>query len=130
MAENEPKCRRGVTLIELLTVVVIIGLLVAFVVPRLTRNKERTVVASMRSDLRNLATAQEGYYQANSSYSIDPVALNVALSPGNVLTINQATVSGWSATISNPVTPEQCYLFHGNAAPVGSATTEGDMDCS
>lgn len=130
MAEEELESRRGVTLIELLTVVVIIGLLVAFAIPRLTRNKERTVVASMQSDLRNLATAQEGYYQTNSTYTIDPVALNVSLSVGNVLIINQATVAGWSATVSNPLTTDQCYLFHGNATPVGSATTEGDIDCS
>lgn len=130
MAGKAMESRRGVTLIELLTVVVIIGLLVAFAVPRLTRNKERAVVASMQSDLRNLATAQEGYYQANSTYTTNPVALNVGLSPGNVLVINQATVSGWSATLSNPLTTDQCYLFHGNATPVGSATTEGDIDCS
>ena len=130
MVEPTQEARRGVTLIELLIVVVIIGLLVAFAVPRLTRNKERAVVASMRSDLRNLTTAQEGYYQSNSSYTTNPVALNVALSPGNVLTVNQATVSGWSATIANPLTTDQCYLFHGNATPVGSATSEGDIDCS
>ena len=130
MVEPTQEARRGVTLIELLIVVVIIGLLVAFAVPRLTRNKERAVVASMRSDLRNLTTAQEGYYQSNSTYTTNPVALNVALSPGNVLTVNQATVSGWSATIANPLTTDQCYLFHGNATPVGSATSEGDIDCS
>jgi prepilin-type N-terminal cleavage/methylation domain-containing protein len=122
--------RKGVTFIELLTVVVIIGLLVVFALPRLTRNKEKTVVASMQSDLRNLANAQEGYYYASSTYTIDPVALNITLSQGNVLSINEGTPAGWSATISNPLTPLQCYLFHGNAVPVGSATTEGDIDCS
>jgi hypothetical protein len=56
--------------------------------------------------------------------------LNVTLSQGNMLTINEATVAGWSATISNPLTPQSCYLFHGTATPVGSATVEGDIDCS
>lgn len=121
---------RGVTLIELMVVVLIVGLLVVFALPRLSRNKEKTVIASMQSDLRNLANAEEGFYYANSTYSIDPVALNLTLSPGNVLTINEGTVSGWSATISNPLTPELCYLFHGNATPLGSATVEGDINCS
>ena len=123
--------QRGVTFIELLTVVVIIGLLALFAIPRLARNKEKTIVATMQSDLRNLATAEEGFYYNNSTYSNDPVALNITLSQGNVLVINEATPSGWSATISNPpITPQKCYLFHGNATPVGSATTEGLADCS
>jgi prepilin-type N-terminal cleavage/methylation domain len=130
MVERAPEDRGGVTLIELLVVLVIVGLLVAFALPRLSRNKEKTVIASMESDLRNLASAEEGYYYSSSTYSIDPVALNVTLSPGNLLTINEGTVSGWSATISNPLTPRQCYLFHGNATPVGTATVEGDIDCS
>lgn len=130
MTRMSGRSRRGVTLIELLAVVVILGLLVVFAVPRLSRNKEKTVVATMESDMRNLATAEEGYYYANSTYTVDQVALNITLSPGNTLTINEATVSGWSATMANPLTPQQCYLFHGNAAPVGSATTEGDISCS
>jgi type IV pilus assembly protein PilA len=127
---NRERNRRGVTFIELLTVVVIIGLLAIFALPRLTRNKEKTIIASMQSDMRNLATAEEGFYYANATYSLDPVALNITLSQGNVLTINEATVSGWSATVSNPLTPQQCYLFHGNATPVGSAVVEGDINCS
>jgi type IV pilus assembly protein PilA len=130
MTGNRARRQRGVTFIELMTVVVIIGLLAVFALPRLTRNKEKTVVASMQSDMRNLATAQEGYYYVSSTYTVDPVALNITLSQGNVLTINEGTVSGWSATMTNPLTPKQCYLFHGNATPVGSATVEGDIDCS
>lgn len=122
---------RGVTFIELLTVVVIIGLLSVFAIPRLARNKEKAILASMETDLRNLATAEEGFYYNNSTYTVDQVALNVQLSAGNVLVINEATAAGWSATISHaPVVPQSCYLFHGNAAPVGSATIEGLADCS
>lgn len=123
--------RRGVTFIELLTVVVIVGLLALFAIPRLSKNKEKTIVASMQSDLRNLATAQEGYYYNTFTYTADQVALNITLSDGNVLVINEATSSGWSATISHaPLVAQSCYLFHGNAAPVGSATIEGLADCS
>jgi prepilin-type N-terminal cleavage/methylation domain-containing protein len=123
--------RRGVTFIELLTVVVIIGLLSVFAIPRLARNKEKAILASMESDLRNLATAEEGYYYNNAIYTTDQVALNVTLSNGNLLVINEATAAGWSATISHaPIVPQSCYLFHGNATPVGSATVEGLADCS
>ena len=122
---------RGVTFIELLTVVVIIGLLSVFAIPRLARNKEKAILATMQSDLRNLANAEEGFYYANATYSTDQVALNITLTSGNVLVINEATAAGWSATISHaPIVPQSCYLFHGNATPVGSATIEGLADCS
>jgi prepilin-type N-terminal cleavage/methylation domain-containing protein len=124
------KDQRGVTFIELLTVVVIIGLLTIFAIPRLSRNKEKTVVASMESDLRNLATAQESALFNSGTYTLNQASLNITLSPGNVLTINEATTSGWSATMSNPLVPQVCYLFHGGATPVGSATVEGLIDCS
>ena len=130
MGPSTARSRQGVTFIELLTVVVIIGLLVVFALPRLTRNKEKTIIASMQSDLRNLATAEEGNYYNTGSYSVNPVTLNITLSQGNTLTINEATVAGWSATITNPLTTQSCYLFHGNATPVGSATIEGVIDCT
>ncbi len=121
----------GVTFIELLTVVVIIGLLSIFAIPRLARNKEKAILASMQSDLRNLASAEEGFYYSSSTYTNDQVALGIQLTAGNVLVINEATPAGWSATISHaPLVPQSCYLFHGNAVPVGSATIEGLADCS
>ncbi|MEO8200908.1 MAG: prepilin-type N-terminal cleavage/methylation domain-containing protein [Gemmatimonadota bacterium] len=122
--------RRGFTLIELLVVLVVVGLLVMFAIPRLSRNKEKTVIATMESDLRNLAMAEEGYYYISSIYSTNSVTLNATLSTGNTLVINEATSAGWSATLSNPLTPQSCYLFHGSATPVGSATQEGVISCS
>ena len=49
--------RRGFTLIELLLVIVIIGLLSAITIPKFANTKQKAVVASMKSDLRNLASA-------------------------------------------------------------------------
>ena len=51
--------RKGFTLIELLIVVVIIGILAAIAIPKFASTKEKAYLASMKSDLRNLATAQE-----------------------------------------------------------------------
>ena len=55
--------RKGFTLIELLIVVVIIGILAAIAIPKFANTKEKAVLAGMKSDLRNLVTAQEGVLQ-------------------------------------------------------------------
>lgn len=121
---------RGFTLIELLMVVVIIGILVAVLIPRWGTTRERAFLASMKSDLRNLATAEEAYFYDNSTYATTLASL-VAFNPstGNTVTINQATMAGWSATASRPGLPKQCYLFVGSVAPVGAATIEGQVTC-
>ena len=60
--------RKGFTLIELLIVVVIIGILAAIAIPKFASTKEKAYLATMKSDLRNLATAQEGYFADNKVY--------------------------------------------------------------
>ena len=60
------RSRKGFTLIELLIVVVIIGILAAIAIPKFSKTKERAYVASMKSDLRNLATNEETYASENS----------------------------------------------------------------
>ena len=56
------RTRRGFTLIELLIVVVIIGILAAFAIPKFQSTKGKANAATLKSDLRNLATAQEAYF--------------------------------------------------------------------
>jgi type IV pilus assembly protein PilA len=58
--------KKGFTLIELLIVVVIIGILAAIAIPRFGATRERAFVSAMQSDLRNLQTAQEQYYQSEN----------------------------------------------------------------
>src|SRR5438270_13059765 len=53
--------KKGFTLIELLIVVVIIGILAAIAIPKFAKTKEKAYLASMKSDLRNLATYEESY---------------------------------------------------------------------
>ena len=52
----------------------IIGILAAIAIPKFANTKEKAVVASMKSDLRNLVTAQESFFSDNQDYagSVDP----------------------------------------------------------
>src|SRR5256886_17245715 len=61
--------RKGFTLIELLIVVVIIGILAAIAIPKFANTKEKAYIASMKSDLRNLVTAEEAYFARSVKYS-------------------------------------------------------------
>ncbi len=59
--------RKGFTLIELLIVVVIIGILAAIAIPKFANTKEKAYLASMKSDLRNLVTAEEAYFAEHTT---------------------------------------------------------------
>jgi prepilin-type N-terminal cleavage/methylation domain-containing protein len=61
--------RKGFTLIELLIVVVIIGILAAIAIPKFANTKEKAYIASMKSDLRNLVTAEEAYFADSIKYT-------------------------------------------------------------
>ncbi len=68
MAQN----RSGFTLIEVLIVTVIIGLLAAIALPKITGTKEKAYDATAVADLRHLIEASEAYFADHLEY---PAAL-------------------------------------------------------
>ena len=120
--------RKGFTLIELLIVVVIIGILAAIAIPKFANTKEKAYIASMKSDLRNLITAQEAYFSDNNStYASSTTALGTTYkaSTGVTVTIGGVSSTGWSATATHGSTSKTCTITLG-----GSATAEGEPSCS
>jgi type IV pilus assembly protein PilA len=125
---------RGFTLIELLIVVVIIGILAVIAIPKFANTKEKAVVTSMRSDLRNLATAQESYWVENRTYygGVIPNAAFLFQPTGGVtIVIVNATDAGWSARATGlPQTAQQCVIFYGVTPPIPPATADAAVACS
>src|SRR5437899_2230499 len=106
--------RKGFTLIELLIVVVIIGILAAIAIPKFANTKGKAYIASMKSDLRNLVTAEEAFFADSVKYSTNvtskvggvactPVAGQVSWCPttGNNLVTLNVPGGGWDATMTN-----------------------------
>ena len=125
--------RKGMTFVELLLVFTIIGLLATIAMPRLKHVKDRALIATMKRDLRTFAMHQESHYYDRASYTDDVAALTAAgwgASPEVTISVNEATVLGWSATASHAASTVACYLFVGDASPLGAATIEGSLECS
>lgn len=74
----------GFTLLELLIVIVIIGILAVLIVPNLTAGPKRARDAQRKSDLRNVKTALESYFNDNNVYpnAANYAALSTSLVPG------------------------------------------------
>ena len=135
--------RKGFTLIELLIVVVIIGILAAIAIPKFASTKEKAYLASMKSDLRNGATSQEGYFADNQVYlsggasnlagvATPLVALgNYVPSAGVSVTFTAAAGTGWNAVTTHSATAKTCDIFIGTApGSAGVATVEGEPKCT
>jgi type II secretion system protein G len=122
--------RKGFTLIELLIVVVIIGILAAIAIPKFANTKEKAYIASMKSDLRNLVTAEEAYFADSVKYSTTIGAGGVVfnVTTGNNTPVLALTADGWTGTISNINTTKTCAIFIGSTA-IAQATKEGEPKC-
>lgn len=103
--------KKGFTLIELLIVVVIIGILAAIAIPRFGETRDRAFISAMQSDLNQLRTAQEMYYQDNDfTYAdgLDDLADLFTATDGVTITINSGDAAGWDATATHSSADEEC----------------------
>jgi type IV pilus assembly protein PilA len=104
--------KKGFTLIELLIVVVIIGILAAIAIPKFANTKEKAYVASMKADLRNLATYEESYAADSSGayFSGDGTAQGFRASQN--VTVTATAVAGppasWEAAAEHSLTTKTC----------------------
>ena len=123
--------RKGFTLIELLIVVVIIGILAAIAIPKFANTKSKAYITAMKSDLRNLVTAEEAFFSDSSKYTATVSQLKYQSSTG----VNSPTiVTGagyWTATTTHTqLTGMTCGIGINTTNPLsGVVAAEGEPAC-
>ena len=128
------KKREGFTLIELLIVIVIIGILAAIAIPKFASTKEKAYVTAMKSDLRNMMTAQESYFSDYGTYATTTSALKGFSQTTSVYAKVEAGAdgAGWwaSATHGSLTSGPTCKIGVGGALTAAGLTAEGEPKCS
>lgn len=124
--------RKGFTLIELLIVVVIIGILAAIAIPKFATTKDKAKLASVKTDLRNLETAQEAYFSDNNTYGslaqLMATGYNYTLSAGNTGAVTGVT-NGFTAVFNNPSISSGTSSCQVQVGAGAAATLDGVIRC-
>lgn len=125
--------RPGFTLVELLFVCLILGILIGLAVRRYERTRQRAYVATLQSELRQLATQQELYHHAHGIYAELASLLDYTSSPSVDVEFTYADVRGWAAVATHEALNDfQCGMFTGDlelAAHAQPATEPGRIAC-
>ncbi|MDP1890444.1 MAG: type II secretion system protein [Gemmatimonadaceae bacterium] len=122
--------RRGFTLIELVLVTVLIGILSALAVSRVSVARQRAYSSAMQSDLRNLATAQEAYFSDNEqayARSVQNISYRFHTSPGVTIRITNVSPQGWTASAQHASSQITCSVsVDGDQRSAPTCTTSGE----
>jgi len=127
------RARKGFTLIELLIVVVIIGILAAIAIPKFANTKAKAYVTAMKSDLRNLVTAEEAFFSDSTYYTTATrlVAKNSFKNSSGVAVPAVTPGAGyWSATVTHSqLAGATCGIGVNTTNPTISSAGDGEPSC-
>jgi len=99
--------RQGFTLVELAVVIVIIGVLAAFGVPRFLKSVERSKAGEAVSYLSAVRSSQERYQSQNGTYASDLTTLDLVMANPKYFTVGTPAAGGtgslqdsWTLTLT------------------------------
>jgi hypothetical protein len=127
------------TFIEMITVLLLLGVMSAIATKAMVRSKGRALAAAVESDLRNLAVAQEDYFAGRSSYFggvggasfASSPAFDYNPTPGVILEV-RAGDGGWAARAVHEKLVDRehaCAIYIGLVEPYPPAVREGVVTC-
>ena len=130
------KTMRGVTLLELMIVVVIIGILTAIAYPSYRQYVAKAKRNEAKSALLQIATMQERFYLQNGTYTVDmtklgfPVGTNFLTDTKSyIVAVTAATPAAFSATATYQKADDEvgkCASFSINGVGLKSSTPNDD----
>jgi prepilin-type N-terminal cleavage/methylation domain-containing protein len=119
----------GFTLIELLVVIAIIGILAAIAIPQFATYRRRGYGSQVKSDIRNVATAEEAYFVNANTYLSKASAITSGDLPGyNKSADVTVTAAGTETTFLLTATHSKCnssnvWTFASTTGAIGSPGT-------
>jgi type IV pilus assembly protein PilA len=105
---------QGLTLLELLVVIAVMGVLAAIVLQQFTIYRSRSIDTQMRSDLKSAAMAMESYFADFQSYPTSVIGIRTAgfrQTSGVTLTINITSPNSFVLTASKPSGTQANFTF-------------------
>jgi type IV pilus assembly protein PilA len=105
---------QGLTLLELLVVIAVMGVLAAIVVQQFSIYRSRSIDTQMRSDLKSAAMAMESYFADFQSYPTSVTGIRTAgfrQTNGVTLTINITSPNSFTLTAAKPSGTQASYTF-------------------
>jgi Tfp pilus assembly protein PilE len=121
--------RIGFSLVEMTFIFLVVGVLTLIAVPKIREMKRRAYVSMLTHDLRNVTHVEELHWEDADSYTNNLAVLRIQPSADVILTIVEATKSGYSATAEHLPSGTHCAVFAGSAAPVAPATVKMAIAC-
>lgn len=132
---NIRKYMRGVTLLELMIVVVIVGILAAIAYPSYREFMARAKRTEAKAALLKIATNQERFYLQNNVFTTDLTQLGFTASPYTtdtgtyLVTVGAADASNYTATAlyqNADAEADKCLTFGIDGRGIKSSTPHTD----